>query len=818
MKVKLTTKLSVIVAVATFVTVAALGTYFDSFLKENYFEDANARIENAKINITQDIKEKESSLRQGLDFIEEDETILASVSLINEYQNIQDYNAPLLDEEKKSLAEQLLKRVKISLNSDIALYDKDGNLIAFIDKEVKGYRLNFISYENSKMVLYSKTEFQESYQKTPLKMKTANIALKHVAYYTQKELRYSIPITHHFFNNSLYSISHKSIFDGNNTLMHIEMSHKIDYKYLANFSKNLGVHCYFSKSVQGKEQKSGGFFESENQYFTLLDMKVNNANLSLVLDLDKFILKKTLDENREDLILFLLVIIILILGVLYFLFEHTLISPLDKLMQNIFKIKNADYSPSEIIQSGDELQEISLSIKKLAHAVKIREKNLMKTQKKLEYLAEHDDLTNLYNRRAFDIYLQDALANAQKNQTTLAILFLDLDQFKQVNDTLGHNVGDELLIEVSKRILLFVGKRGVVARKGGDEFQLFIEDVKDVDFVQMFANSLLTEFQKSFTCKGKGFEIYNTVSIGIALYPKHGENYLTLMKNADLAMYSAKVQGRNRYSFYTSELSNKIQERAHIIDALRFALKNTEEFFLLYQPKISIKTGKIVGVEALVRWKSSMLGAMRPDEFIGIAEDTHMIIEIGKWVLKRACEDFMVLKKSGYLLKQMSVNLSAIQLQYSDFYATLLETMHTSGIQSSELELEITESYIATNASEAIESLKQFRALGIELAIDDFGTGYSSMSYLQKLPVTRLKIDKSFVDDLPDSKESVAVATAIMALASTFGLKITVEGVETLPQLEFFKEKYCDDIQGYFYSKPLDFESLKTFMQNNLNL
>jgi diguanylate cyclase (GGDEF)-like protein len=815
MKYKLKTKISFIVVLSIIVSAGLLGVYFDRFLKAKAIADASVHLQDVKEKINLDFKTNESSLKDGLNLLDNDAMFLASISLINTYQDTHNYNSILLDEEKKNLAQMLLKQVKISFNNAIALYDKDGVLTVFVNKEAKGYRLNFISYENNKMVLYSKTESQESYAKTPLSNKVRYISLKHLSYYTQPELVTSIPITRHFLeDNALYVVAHKSIFDGNVTLAHIEMSNKIDNQYLTNVAKNFDIHCYFTKDISSIDTKNKSeIFESKSDYFTLLHVSAKNANLGIVISLDKSSLNKALKENREDMMIYLFVILFFTLGFLYLLFERVLSRPLAQLMQNIVRIGNGDYSHVEIISTGDEFEEISWSIQTLQEAVNTRETKLLEAKNELKFLSDHDDLTNLYNRRAFKRYFSAALLQAKKNNTQIAMLLFDLDGFKQVNDTLSHKVGDMLLVEVAKRVSSFLGNKGIIARMGGDEFELFIEDCKDTLSVEEQASALLKLFEEAFTCND--FEIHATVSIGVALYPEHGEDDDTLIKNADLAMYASKAKGGNQASFYSAELLQKTKERLDIIEALRYAIKNPEEFTLLYQPKTSIKTGKIVAVEALIRWKSKTLGFVRPDQFIKIAEDTHMIIDIGKWVLNRACTDFMDLKKCGCKLEQMSVNLSSVQLLYSDIHTTVLEAIRASGIQSSELELEITESYIAANAQEAIESLRKFRDLGIDLAIDDFGTGYSSMSYLQKLPVTRLKIDKSFVDELPYSKESIAIATAIMALASTFGLKITVEGVETREQLEFFKDKYCDEIQGYYYSKPLDFEALQSYIKNS---
>lgn len=821
---KLTTKILSITVLTIVISIGVLGVYFDEFLKEIYFDDAKHRIIDAKEKLYFDVKDKELELIRGVNFIKEDKSLLASASLINNYQNKQHYNAILLDEEKKDILTQFIRRVKTSFNSDIALYDKNSELVLFIYKDTIGYKLNFISYENGKPVLYSKYDDEEHYKKSDFE----DIFLykyKHISYYTQPELKSTTPITFHYIGGSLYMRSHKSIFaqNGTNTLAHVEMSFKFDNIYFENLSKNLNMKIFMTMQNRYKNEsldlleqqkpEDKNILQTNSDYYTILNLKTFEGRIYIVVSLDKSILNKALNKNRKEVIYFLIFITIVALALLYYLLYSSLSQPLSKLMGNIFKIENGDYSQSDIIESNDEIEEISKSVNDLSKAVNARESELKESQKKLEYLSTHDELTGLLNRRSFNVNFEYALHSAKRRGAKLALFFLDLDQFKQVNDTLGHIVGDELLQEVAKRLDKALRKSDVLARIGGDEFNIYISDFESIDEVEYFARKLVKEFASSFEC-GE-YEINTTASIGIAIYPNDGMDSVTLIKNADLAMYKSKEIGRNNYSFFSVEFSNYLEERTNIVNALKVALKNTDEFMLLYQPKIAIDTKKIAGVEALIRWNSSVLGFVRPDQFISVAEDTHMIIEIGKWVLNKACEDFMLLMKEGYPLEQISINVSSIQLQYSDMLESVKEAIELHKIDASNIELEVTESYIATNELNAIEVLGDFREMGIELAIDDFGTGYSSMSYLQKLPVTRLKIDKAFIDDLPDSKESIAVVKAIIALAKTFNLQITAEGVETVEQNGFLRDVGCDEIQGYLYAKPLPLEELKEFILKN---
>lgn len=824
-KLKLNTKISLIAVSSIIFAVTVLGVYFDMFLKNIYFIDAKHRIADAREKIIIDIKTQEAELVKGVSFIKDDKQMLASISLINNYQHKDNYNAILLDEEKKDLVEQLLKRVKISFNSDIVLYDKNGELIACVMKDDKGYKLSFISYENSKKIVFTKYESDRSYVKKEYKPSIEHPFI-HKSYYTQPELKATTPITYHFINGSLFIRSHKSIFDPktDKTLAHIEMSYKLDALYFQNLSSNLDMSIFMAQEGACKkdsiplfkdiELKDKSILQNSMDYHVCYSLQTSEHEKAyIIISLKKSILNIALNKNREELLYFLIGLTLISLAIIYSLLKLILSRPLNRLMANIFKIEKGDYSGSQTITSNDELEEISSNVNNLAKAVSARETQLKESQKKLEYLSTHDELTGLLNRRLFSSSFEKALSKAKKSDSMLALLFIDLDQFKQVNDTLGHIIGDELLIKVADRLSVYLDDKKTLGRIGGDEFTIYLEDFNSQDEVETFAKKLLDQFHKPFSC-GE-YEINITASIGVAIYPYDGYDYVTLSKNADLAMYRSKDIGRNNYSFFSIEFSEYLENKTNIINALKVALKNKDEFMLMYQPKVSVETKKIIGIEALIRWNSSVLGFVRPDEFISVAEDTHMIIEIGKWVLNKACRDFVELKNRGFYLEQISINVSAVQLQYSDMLQTVQEAIERTGINPQEIELEVTESYTATNESDVIETLGKFREMGISLAIDDFGTGYSSLSYLQKLPVTRLKIDKAFVDDLPSSKESVAVVNAIVALAETFNLSITAEGVETDTQNRFLEDVHCDEIQGYIYSKPLDIEELEEFISKN---
>lgn len=825
MNIKLSTKISLISIIALLLSTAVLGFYFDTFLKRNYFKSSKEKITHARDRVVADFKHAQRELLQGVNFVETDYDLIASMQLINNYQDKHNYNYALLDEEKKEIAKYLLKKIKASFNQDARLYDKNAELVAYVNKEDGRYRLNFISYKNFQQIVYSKYENEKEYQKREYQV-IESIPMKHVAYYSQPELKRAALITYHFIKGKIYITSHNSIFDeedASGTGLHIEMSKLFDNTYFQRISKELDVNISLSDSIDYKKRSTELFDEEalrdeniideKDDYLSSFILHTKSQDAYLFISLGKEELTSVLNNNREQLVLFMFIFIVALLGMFNVLIHFGISNPIKKLMEQISRIKNGDYTDSSIIKTADELEEISENINMLAVAVANRESSLKASQNQLEYLSTHDELTGLLNRRSFSIKLEYALQKAERNKSKVAVLFLDLDEFKQVNDTLGHTIGDKLLEAVAHRLESSLRESDILARVGGDEFNIFVDGFKSITELQLFAQKLLDEFEEPFVDVDS--EIISSTSIGIALFPDDGTDVETLIKNADLAMYKAKERGKNRFSFYSTKFSEYLQHRMNMIQALKSAIKNQNEFVLYYQPKISIKSQKNVGVEALIRWNSPELGFVRPDEFISIAEDTHMIIDIGTWVIKQACSDFMQLKEDGYNIGQVSVNISGVQLQHSDMLQTVKDVMASTSIQAHELELEVTESYIATNEKSAIETLSKFRNMGIDLAIDDFGTGYSSLSYLQALPISRLKIDKAFVDDLPNSKGSVAVVNAIIALAQSFELKITVEGVELEEQVNFFKDKYCDDIQGYYYSKPLPYQELKEFVKNN---
>ncbi len=420
-----------------------------------------------------------------------------------------------------------------------------------------------------------------------------------------------------------------------------------------------------------------------------------------------------------------------------------------------------------------------------------------KAQSKLNYLAYHDPLTGLANRRCFIERLEKSLLEAGQRRERLAVLFIDLDQFKQVNDSLGHGVGDELLVSVAARLSDHVRLMDMLARLGGDEFICLMEGVRGANEVEVLASEIIAAFETPFRLGDH--ELFLSASVGISLFPDDGENVLDLLRDADTAMYRAKLLGRGNFHFYTPEMTRDAQARIRMENLLRRALDNGELAVHL-QPQIEASSGRLVGAEALVRWSSPELGEVMPMSFIPLAEDSGLIVGLGNWVLRETCRQMMQWRKSGFDLPQVSVNLSVKQLERPEFIDTLTAILEETGLEPDRLKLELTESVVMA-MDDSFALLERLRELGVGLALDDFGTGYSSLSYLKLLPVQQLKIDRSFVEGIGRNQGDEAIVRTVIELARRLGFEVVAEGVETSQQAEFLAGLGCEQLQGYLHGR-----------------
>jgi len=435
------------------------------------------------------------------------------------------------------------------------------------------------------------------------------------------------------------------------------------------------------------------------------------------------------------------------------------------------------------------------------------------SDEKIQYLATHDTLTGLPNRSMFSQLLNHAIKTAHRYQRKFAILFIDLDRFKIINDTLGHDAGDQLLQEIATRLKQSLRTVDVVGRLGGDEFVILIEEVSESNHIATVAHKLLTGIMKPITLMGQENRI--TASIGISMYPKDALDEQSLMKNADIAMYMAKEEGKNNYQFYSADIQSKSLERLSIETNLRFALERNE-LSLHYQAKVDFKTDMITGVEALLRWQNPYLGSVTPTQFIPVAEETGLIVPIGRWVLKTACAQNVAWQKQGLPVVSIAVNLSLRQFIDNALLDDIRTALNDSGMAPNLLELEITESMVMHDPAHIISILAKIKSLGVRLAIDDFGTGYSSLAQIKHFPVDTLKVDRSFIRNIPQDAEDKAITEAIIAMGKTLSLTVVAEGVETEEQMNFLKEHSCDEMQGYYFSKPVAPEQFADLLREHI--
>jgi len=482
-----------------------------------------------------------------------------------------------------------------------------------------------------------------------------------------------------------------------------------------------------------------------------------------------------------------------------------------------FRVRDAAGAERILRQHAEPLEETDsgspLILATLQDATAQRE-----AEEKIRFLVQYDRLTQLPNRSLLIERLETAVERARRHRDLVAVLLLDIDQFKRINDSLGHRAGDELLRQVAGRLGKCLRRTDVVARPddyvvarlGGDEFILLLEEIRRAEDAARVARRIFDAFRDPFEIDGR--ELFVTVSIGIAVYPMDGSDSDALLKNADTAMYHAKEQGRNRFQFYSESMNASAFTRLMLENSLRRALER-EEFSVHYQPQIDVETGRLVGVEALVRWSHPELGMVSPAEFVPIAEETGLIVSVGEWVMKRACLDTQKWHKTIHPALRLSVNVSGVQFMEENFCDKVFQVLDLSGLPPELLVLEVTESVVMGNVDKTVGNLKRLKSMGLRLAIDDFGTGYSSLAYLKRFPLDYLKIDRSFMRDIPNDTDNAAIARAVVAIARSLGLRVVAEGIETEAQDRFIREIGCQEGQGYLYGRPVPGEKMAALLE-----
>lgn len=508
---------------------------------------------------------------------------------------------------------------------------------------------------------------------------------------------------------------------------------------------------------------------------------------------------------------------LLTLLMIYTALNTLVLKPIQKLGRAADQIGQGNLQTRVNVESRDE-------IGTLAKSMRVMGKNLQNSQEQTQYLAYHDTLTGLPNRLMFNEMHQLVLAKAKRHQHKSALMYLDLDDFKRINDTLGHQAGDELLKEISRRLLTVL--RGedclalttsestdMVARLGGDEFTILLTRVEQSHEPATVATRLLKVLADPV--KLGSHEVKIGSSIGITLYPDDGTDTQTLHKNADIAMYHAKREGKNNYQFYSASMNRLSMERMAMETRLRYALER-DQLSLHYQPQVDLVSGEVIGMEALLRWEDPEQGFISPAIFVPVAEECSLIVPIGEWVLRTACRQNYLWQQAGLKPVTVSVNVAGVQFRHQNLQTLVADALEKSGLAPNRLELELTETSLLEAQDRAGETLAKLKALGVAIALDDFGTGYSSLSHLKRLPISHLKIDYAFIRDIHTNPDDAAIVAAIIAMSHKLGLRVTAEGVEQILQLEFLRKQNCDAIQGFLFSKPLPADEMESVLRNGL--
>ena len=430
-------------------------------------------------------------------------------------------------------------------------------------------------------------------------------------------------------------------------------------------------------------------------------------------------------------------------------------------------------------------------------------------EERLSFLTHHDALTRLPNHRLFRDRLIQAIAFAERTESKIAMLVIDLDQFKTINDTLGHNVGDQVLTRVAGRLKQRIRDTDTLCRQGGDEFLLLLPNLSDPETCVTFLGELMVNLLDPFEVEGR--ELTTSASVGIAVYPDDGADFETLLKKAELAMYRAKDAGRNTYRFFSESMNDDAVEQLGMHFGLRRALE-AGQFVLHYQPQIEIATGTLIGAEALIRWNHPELGQIAPGRFIPVAEENGLIVPIGDWVLREACREAVRWKQAGMIEPLVAVNLSALQFKRGNIESSVRSALEESGLEAGMLELELTESILIRDTDNVLATIKRLKAMGVKLSIDDFGTGYSSLSYLKRFEVDKLKIDQTFIRDLATDPDNAAIVRAIIQMARSLGLRTIAEGVESKQVLDHLRIYHCDEAQGYYHARPMPAAEFMAFI------
>ena len=706
-------------------------------------------------------------------------------------------------EEKETVSDYLRKSLVHESDYEICLINNLGDVLASSSKERVSNRISHV--EAFKQVMKGQTVFEDIIDAT---------------YNDGKVISITVPVKDEKDNviGAVCRIMNSRVL--NELEESIQVNEK-EYVYIVNEKLEVIAHPHAEKEGLAIESVAlkkliGEYNQSDKidgSYTYTVNREKRYVSFYLIQDIGWTICieQSVADMQKQAVvgsafIIVTLIILIIMITIGSRRMVNQIITPIDMLIETMGRVAKGDLSSYCMYDANDEFGELSKHYNNMIKKLEESKQALIASEERMRKLTFFDELTGCLNKSTFIETVDDFILQASEHQRGV-LLFVDLDDFKKVNDVLSHDIGDKVLNYIGKKITEVLPQDALVGRFGGDEFVIF-KSLKDgMDEVHEMIYNLLNLFQNKVVLEEVN-NVHLTCSIGIALYPDDGKNSGTLLKNADTAMYKVKETGKNSYSFYTKAMSQQLDRKLLVEEAVREAIgKNS--FYLQYQPVVDLNSGYTTGCEALIRLVDDKLGFISPGEFIPIAEETDLIIETGDWVLDKALTTLKALHDKGYSGFTMNINVSSAQIKEEDFVQKLSEVIQKVGVLPQCIKLEVTESVVMEQVEKSIELFNQIKALGIKIALDDFGTGYSSLNYLRSIPFDLLKIDKSFVDEITTSKELSEIVDSIIAMAHALNIVVVAEGVEDEMQLEVLRRKGCDYIQGYYYSKPLNEEKLE---------
>ncbi len=710
-------------------------------------------------------------------------------------------NGWLVEKKYELIKEKLLdfKSSKYDIKS-ISLLNNDGSVmistkskdgISKIEPKLKEILNNYKQYDNTSRTYVSELIFKQDQSYIYLLQKVKNT-------------EYFVALAINMSNIELLLLDFDDEVAGDNPVYVLDKN----YNIVMSSSDKSKINTLFKDKKHISEESKDGiyFFKDYNDqdvvatYEQLYEFGVNgslgwNVFASIPVELINKNVSQTLEVNKK-----VGLIIVLATFLLLTLMSRSFAKPIKRIVEVAKKISSGDYSARiDEKNNTSEFNTLISVINEMVEKIQTRTQKLEEQKVLLNNLAHYDTLTNVPNRLLFKDRLDQAMIKADRNKKQFALFYIDLDEFKHINDSYGHDYGDEVLKVVVSRISGVIRKEDTIARIGGDEFTIILEELQDASSTTLVADKVVSVIKDPIEIGGNTFKI--STSIGISVYPKDTKDKTNLIKFADIAMYKAKAAGKDNYQFYSEDMRNHSLKRVKMKQDIDRALKNNE-FEVYYQAQLNAVTNLYTGMEALVRWRHPEYGFIPPSKFLPLAEEIGMIIDIDRWVMKRVMEDIVRWKQRGYDVQKASINLSIKHLQHDSFIPTLKKYLDETGCNGEWLEFEVTETHIMSNYDESVNKLKEMNALGIKISIDDFGTGYSSLSYLKYLPIDKLKIDKSFVDDILHDQEDVSIIKSIIWLCKCLNLSVIAEGVETKEQSDFLVEIGCELQQGYLFARP----------------